>query len=306
MLENYDDEIDIKDLIHALIDGKWTIGITTSIFILAALFYSLSLSNIYQSQALVVPLESSNDISNTLSSYSNLASLAGVRLPSENTNNSAKAMKKLNSLSFFENNIMPNIYLPNLMAIKSWDNKNNKIIYDAEIYNVSKKKWVRSISYPQKLTPSAQESFEVFQSKHVTISEDKLTGFVSFIIKHESPYIAKEWVELFIDQINSFYRAEDKKKAEKSVNYLNYQISKSKLTEVKQVLAELLQKEIQKLALIEANEFYVYEYIDPPQVMEKKSAPQRALICIISALLGTVLSIVLVLMRHYIFKEKLT
>ena len=45
--------------------------------------------------------------------------------------------------------------------------------------------------------------------------------------------------------------------------------------------AEELQEQIQKLTLIEANEFYVFEYIDPPAVMEKKSDPNRKLICII-------------------------
>ena len=45
-------------------------------------------------------------------------------------------------------------------------------------------------------------------------------------------------------------------------------------------MAELQQQEIQKLTLMEASEFYVFEYIDPPAVMEKKSEPSRAMICI--------------------------
>ena len=64
------------------------------------------------------------------------------------------------------------------------------------------------------------------------------------------------------------------------------QIAKTNLAEVKQVLASLLQQEIQKLTLIQASEFYVYEYIDPPVVMEYKSEPKRALICILGLLLG--------------------
>ena len=38
--------------------------------------------------------------------------------------------------------------------------------------------------------------------------------------------------------------------------------------------------------------------------MEKKSEPKRALICILSALLGGMLSILLVLIRHYAFTKK--
>jgi LPS O-antigen subunit length determinant protein (WzzB/FepE family) len=67
-----------------------------------------------------------------------------------------------------------------------------------------------------------------------------------------------------------------------------------------------LQEETKKLTLIEANQYYVFDYIDPPAVMEKKSAPKRALIFILSALLGVILSILSVLIRHYAIKKKVT
>ena len=57
------------------------------------------------------------------------------------------------------------------------------------------------------------------------------------------------------------------------------------LSEIKQVLAQLLQEETKKLTLIEANQYYVFDYIDPPAVMEEKSEPKRALICIFMVLI---------------------
>ena len=52
-------------------------------------------------------------------------------------------------------------------------------------------------------------------------------------------------------------------------------MSVTNISEIKQVMAELLQKEIQKLTLMEASEAYVFEYIDPPVVMEKKSETKK-------------------------------
>ena len=77
------------------------------------------------------------------------------------------------------------------------------------------------------------------------------------------------------------------------------------LSEIKQVLAQLLQEETKKLTLMEANKYYVFDYIDPPAVMERKSEPRRALICILSALLGGIFSIMLVLTRHYAFRKNI-
>jgi LPS O-antigen subunit length determinant protein (WzzB/FepE family) len=89
-----------------------------------------------------------------------------------------------------------------------------------------------------------------------------------------------------------------------AVSYLNQQISTTGLSEIKQVLAQLLQEEIKTLTLIEANQSYVFDYIDPPAIMEKKSEPKRSLICILSFILGGMLSFLLVLIRHYGFSKK--
>ena len=160
--------------------------------------------------------------------------------------------------------------------------------------------WTREYTYPQQQIPSSQESFEVFNRDHLYLNEDKKTGFVTLSIKHQSPYVAKQWTELIVNEINKFYRQKDKLESEKVARYLNQQISITGFSEIKEVLAQLLQKETEKLTLIEANQYYVYEYIDPPAVMEKKSEPNRALICIMGALLGGMLSIFLVFLRRYI------
>jgi hypothetical protein len=254
---------------------------------------------------MLVPVNSSSGISGALGSYSGLAGLAGISLPSGgDEGNSAKALQKISSLSFFEKNILPNIHLPDLMAVDSWNSKTNIVAFDESIYDTSSNTWIRDYSYPQQQIPSAQESFEVFKTEHLSLSEDIKSGFITLSIKHQSPFVAKQWVELVVNEVNTFYRQKDKLESEKAASYLNQQISMTGLSEIKQVLAELLQEETKKLTLIEANQYYVFDYIDPPAVMEKKSEPKRALICILGALLGGMLSILLVFIRHYAIKQK--
>ena len=302
---DFDDEIDLRELFYVLLEGKWIIVSLTAFISIVGVIYSLSLPNIYESKAMLVPVNSSSGISGALGSYSGLAGLAGISLPSGgDEGNSAKAIQKISSLSFFENNILTNIYLPDLMAVKSWNSKTNIVAFDENVYEANTNSWVRDYSYPRQQIPSAQESFAVFKKKHLALSEDKKSGFNTLSIKHQSPFVAKQWAELIINEVNSFYRQKDKSESEKSVSYLNQQISMTGLSEIKQVLAKLLQEETKKLTLIEANQFYVFDYIDPPAVMELKSEPKRALICILSALLGAILSALLVLIRHYTFSKK--
>ena len=304
---DFDDEIDLRELFYVLLEGKWIIVSLTAFISIIGVIYSLLLPNIYESKAMLVPVNSSSGISGALGSYSGLAGIAGISLPSGgDEGNSAKAIQKISSLSFFENNILTNIHLPDLMAVKSWNSKTNTLTFDDSIYDTNSNTWIRDYSYPQQQIPSAQESFEVFKTAHLSLSEDKKSGFITLAIKHQSPFIAKQWVELVINQVNAFYRQKDKSESEKAVSYLNQQISITGLSEIKQAIAQLLQEETKKLTLIEANQYYVFDYIDPPAVMEQKSEPKRALICILSALLGGMLSIVLVFIRHYAIEQKVT
>ena len=302
---DFDDEIDLRELFCVLLEGKWIIASVTTFVSIVGVIYSLLLPNIYESKALLASVNPSSSISGALGSYSSLAGLAGISLPTGvDEGNSAKAIQKISSLSFFENNILKNIYLPDLMAVKSWNSKTNTMYFDTNIYDTNTNTWIRDYSYPQQQIPSAQESFEVFIKKHLTFLEDKKSGFSTLLIKHQSPFIAKQWAELIVNEVNSFYRQKDKLESEKAVSYLNQQISVTGLSEIKQVLAQLLQEETKKLTLIEANQFYVFDYIDPPAVMEQKSEPKRILICIITALFGGMLGVLFVLIRHYVFSEK--
>ena len=302
-----DDEIDLREIFYVLLGGKWIIVSLTAFLSIVGVIYSLSLPNIYESKALLVPVNSSNGISRALGSYSGFAGLAGINLPSGgDVGNSEKAIQKISSLSFFENNILTNIYLPDLMAVESWNSKTNTLTFDDSIYDTNSNTWIRDFSYPQQQIPSAQESFELFKTAHLSLNNDIKTGFITLSIKHQSPFVAKQWIELVVNEVNAFYRQKDKSESEKAVSYLNQQISITGLSEIKQVIAQLLQEETKKLTLIEANQYYVFDYIDPPAVMEQKSEPKRALIFILSALLGGMLSILLVLIRHYVIRQKVT
>lgn len=300
-IDNFD-EIDLKEIFSNLWTGKWIILSFISSFSIIGVIYSLSLPNLYESRALLVSTSPSNK-SSIAQNYGSLASLAGINISEGSDTNAMQAIEKMKSLSFFENSILPNIFLPDLMAFESWSVIDNKSKYDSSSYDITNNTWVRKVTSPKEPRPSAQESFDIFMG-HTSIAMDDVTNFLYINIKHQSPHIAKEWTELLVNEINSFYRKKDKTEAEKASNYLNNLLSKTSLSEIKEVIATLLEQEMQKLTLIEANEFYVYEFIDPPAIMEKKSEPNRGLICILAAIFGGLLGIVCILLWSSFSKTK--
>jgi len=231
-----EDEIDLKELLYALFQGKWLILFTILLFSIGGIVYSLSLPNIYKSHALLYPTEQQTDIGGAMKAYSGLAGMAGINFSSQSAeSNAVKALEKVNSFSFFKENLLPNIFLPNLMAVDSWDKNTSSIKYDTNIFDESKNSWTRKVSYPKILIPSAQESFEVFKG-HINVFEEKDSGFVTISVKHESPLIAQKWTLLIVDQLNNYFRTKDKKEAEIAVSYLKNQIAQTSYTEIKQLL----------------------------------------------------------------------
>lgn len=295
--EYIEDNIDIAFLFRALLQGKWIIIGFTSVASILVVIYSLSLPNIYTGQAMLVPVSSKDSVSGSAQNLGGLASLAGISL-SDSSDTSVVAIEKLQSLSFFEDKILTQINIPDLMAVESWNLNNNSITYDHEIYDDKTKSWTREVAFPQTPKPSAQESYKAFM-EHLSVVRNLKTNVITIAISHQSPYVAKQWADLVVTEINTFYREKDRSEAEFAVNYLNDQISQTRLSEVKMVIAEVLAQQIQKLTLIEANDNYVFDYIDPPAVMEKKSAPRRAIICIIGALLGGFIGALVALFRYF-------
>ena len=290
------DEIDLRKLLHVIWSGKWVIiALTTSLSIIAVL-YSISLPNVYKSEALLSPVVSEVGSSGAMNNIGGLASLAGINLRTQSAGNSTKALKKLRTYSFYEDNILPNIFLPDLMAFKSWDSKNNKLLYDKNVYDHENQTWSK--------IPSPQKSYKNFQ-KILAFTQDYDTGFITISIRHESPYIAQEWTSLIVNQLNDFFRSNDKREAQAAMDFLNTQMAQTSYTEIKQVIAELLQNKMQQLTLIEASDFYVFSYLDPPKVMEEKIEPNRKSISILGAVLGGLLGILIVIIREFFSIKKI-
>ena len=302
MPQAFDDEIDLRELFLVLWDGKVWISAITAAAAAISVIVVLSLPNIYESKALLAPKSdgSSGGLSRLAAQYGGLASLAGVNLSGVgggDVSKAALAQEKLKSLSFFTEHLYSEV-LVDLMAVDFWDAATGEVVIDSSAYNQGTSQWVREVSFPRKAKPSAQEAHEAFL-KVITLSEDKQSGFVTLSVQHESPVVAKEWAELLIDRINEEIRSEDVGEAEASIAFLEAQREQTSLVSLDEVFAQLIEEQTKTIMLANVSKDYVFDIIDPPVVPELKSKPSRALICVLGTLLGGMLGVVLVLVRHY-------
>jgi len=290
-------DIDLYEAIKIIWSSKRIIAIFLAASLLISTIYALSLKDTYTSETLLTPTQQNSSGASSLGGFSGLASLAGINLPSASPTNDVEAIEVLSSFKFFEESILPKIFLPDLMAFESWDENTNEITYNKSIWNPNSEEWQRNITSKSR-RPSSQESYEVFLEKHFSISRNLDTGFVTLSIDHQSPFIAKSWLEHIVTSINQVLREDQEERALRSLEYLRTSIKSTNIPEIKQSLSSLIKQEIEKLMLIESSSDYVFKTIDPPIAPEEKSKPSRILICFIGLMIGLFLGILYSLIRE--------
>lgn len=285
------EDISFKELFLIFWNKKIIILSITIFTALLSIFYSLSLPNIYKSSALLAPTSQEDSLSSKLANYSAFAGLAGISLPSESGSKYQEAIERIRSLDFFSKHFLPHIELKNLMAVDEWDPKLDTITYDNSLFDSEENKWVRNVRYPKQKIPSTQEAYTFFIEDVLNIREDKKTSFISVSINHQSPNIAKKWVEIIIKNINESMRQEDKEKAKSSIEFLNASTESTNIQSLKEVVSKLLESQMQNLMLASSSDAYVFKVIDPPVAPELKSKPSRVVICILGTFFGGVFSL---------------
>ena len=298
-----EDEIDLRELFAVIWAGKGLIVGVTSVFAVLAVVYALMQPNIYRSEALLAPVQAGDSASSLASKFGGLASLAGVSLPAGSMDKTSLAIEYIQSRVFLKTFMQnhPDV-LPALMAVEKWNAGDNTLQFDNEMYEVATGEWIREVDFPKQPQPSVQEAHLVFK-QILSIAQDKETAFVTLAIEHQSPYVAAQWVTWLVEDMNNALRDNDIAQAERSIAYLQSEINNTSLSEMRSSLFELIQSQTQTIMLANASPEYIFKTVDPAVVPELKAKPKRALIVVLGTMLGGMLAVLIVLIRHFVNKD---
>jgi uncharacterized protein involved in exopolysaccharide biosynthesis len=297
-------EINLIQLIKVIWDGKYIISLICFTASIIAVLYSLSLSDIYRSQATLSPVSMEGENSSGISSQlGSLAGLAGVSFGANPGGSQVTiGMEVMQSRRFFNQLASKYDLVKPLMAGTDWDRDTNTLIYDEDIYDIKQDKWIRVPVPPLKAEPSMQEAYREFSSIF-SVSQDDETGIITLRIENYSPYLAKEWLDWIIFEINNLTRNDDMAQAEKSIEYLKDEINQTNLFEIKEGISQLIQAQIEKIMLAKVTPEYLFKIIDPPYLPEVKAGPSRALICVLGFFLGLFVGILFVIVRYFFYDD---
>ncbi|WP_166378392.1 Wzz/FepE/Etk N-terminal domain-containing protein [Pseudoalteromonas sp. Z9A4] len=295
-----DEEIDLRELFTAIWQGKWIIIAITTLFAVASVFYAINQPNIYKSEALLAPAEEQQGggLGALAGQFGGLAGLAGVDIGGGG-DKTQLALEILKSRKFTSNFIEKHSILPDLMAVESWDLATGSLTYDTDVYNPDTNTWLREAKAPKKAEPSMQEAYKVF-SKIIDTNTDPETSTITLSVAHISPVIAQQWVNWLIEDINIEVKQRDVSEAIKSTEFLTQQLEKTKVSDIRSVLYNLVEEQTKTIMFANVRDEYVFKTIDPAIIPEERFKPRRAIICIAGTFLGIILSFFFLVLRFFL------
>ena len=290
------DEVNFKEIFNIIWEGKKLIFLVSLIFSLSGIFYSLSITNLYKSSALMQIKEVERGSNLMGSGLSGLASLAGISLSSSGSNKIFYARDYLKSRELFKDIISDDEARALLLAGIGFDKSSGEMLYDKNSYDPLKKQWHEKVS--------EFEAHQNFLSNVLKIEIDFDSQFILISVSHFSPYSAKYLAELIVKKTNANIRRKDIEASLKAISYLEQKISESSYSEVRNSLNNILEEELKTQMLSNIRDDYFFSYIQKPQVMENKFYPRRSFICVAFALVGFFGSLLFLIFRYYLFSKR--
>ncbi|WP_156316951.1 Wzz/FepE/Etk N-terminal domain-containing protein [Marinagarivorans algicola] len=290
------DEIDLRELFGVLWEGKWWIIAITFLFAVAGVVYALSLPNMYKSEGIYAPAQKESTGGGMAGQFGGLAAMAGVSLGGGESNDIEQAIALISSWPFLEGFIERHQLKPFIMGVKSWSYSSGEIQWNTEVYNPTTNTWVLD-TIPAE--PTSYETFKQF-SRMLSISQDSTTGLLNISLEYYIPDLSQKWIELLVQDINTYFQQRDINEARKGIEFLEARIEGTSISEMHSVFYKMIESQTKTLMLAKVNEQYLIQTVVPPKAAEIKSKPSRLLLCIVFTLLGGIISVVILLSRYFI------
>jgi uncharacterized protein involved in exopolysaccharide biosynthesis len=263
-----DDGLDLVALSRAAWRYKYEIGATVTICVIAALFIAFTATSIYRAEVVITPANNTamgGGGAPLASQLGGLATLAGMNFAAGNPDREAAAVLESRQLvdEFIKRNNLVRQLLP--------DVKGESALWFAT---------------------------QRFRGNVLTIRKDMAKGTTTVAIEWTDPQTAARWANAFVALANDLVRFRALEDSKRNVAYLNDQIARTNLVDLKRVMYSLVEMETKTLMLANGKQEYAFTVVDPAVSPEIRSSPRRTIIVLLGVVFGIVIGCVVAYLRN--------
>ena len=273
-----EEEINLHKLIKRLLKSWKIIFCTTFLCIAVSVLYLSLLPKVFKSEILIAPtLKGSHEGSSILSQLGSLPSLVGL----SNTQDIYldKSLAILETRKFLSSFIKKNDLLPKLFPLQS---QTLEGVVVKEVHN----------------QPEVDDGIEVLR-KAFEVTRNEKTGLITLAVFWSEANATSEWANDLVKHLNDQLRAYAINHSSKRIVYLQNELAKTNLQEIRTIIYNLLEVEKQKAMLANVREDFAFEVLDPAVVPKSPIKKNTVVIISFSSICGILLGTFIVLIMHY-------
>lgn len=293
-----EDSVDLALVLSIFWQARGLISIITIVGSVSIYLFSLTIPNVYEANAILAPKTNENGgspLSQVASQYGGLASLAGINIGALNSDNSVEiALERLRSQKFFRDNLYHQV-APALMAPSEWDPVDQVLVFDETIYS-PEEGWVTGNSAFSDDAPSFQQAYDKFKRTY-TLRRPVPNGVVYLSLKHHSPQVAQNWINLMIEGINSVMRDIKIEESQRSIAVFEKMAEETQLVSLDEMYSQLIEEQTKSMVLAQVTDEFILTVIEPPYLPERSVEPNRALYFSVGVLASLLVALLAALLR---------
>lgn len=272
--------ITIKNFVSLIKTNIPSIGVFTGSITLITIFYSLLVTPMYESYA-VLTKSAALDEQVSSSSLTDVATFVGLGEKVESGEQKVAVTRAL-SRSYFLDRIYRNSFLLSCFQSEC----------DTENFD-------RVEEFYTDEDPGIPFGLAYRTYREVFIIRPNIE-LVSFLVHHKNPDVAYELLKWMIDDVNNYIRDIQINKAQNSLEFLTNRLVATQNIEIQKIISALIQKDYQTLALSMQTKDYAFETIDKPIYPEERFFPRRTLMVSVAFLGSIFLAISFIVILSYL------
>lgn len=284
MDQTQQDEINLRELIGLLWQGRWVLLAVTLTTTALAVIAAQAVPKKYTAEIVISPSSMAaasgglGGMGSQLGSLAGLASMAGITIGEDS--GKAEALAILQSQTLTERYIRDNDLLPVLFA-DDWDPQ--------------AKKW--TVTNPKRM-PTLWKGNEFFKKKVREVTEDKKSGMITLKITWYDAKLAAQWANDLVRLTNEYLRDKKVRESERNIAYLNAEAQKTDVVQVRMSIYGIMESEIKAVMVARGSDEYALKVIDPARVPERSSFPPKLIWIFGGFFLGAIGAAVFLVVRR--------
>lgn len=268
----HEDEINLLDLVKVVLKHKkLVLGFVFGISLLTVIV-SLLMTKIYESRAVIAPVQQSAAQSSLIA----VAAQFGMVAPQGS--NTAEIISILKS-DILMQKILEKQQLQDTLLGKS----------DIKGKSENEKTW---------------RGIRMLRDGILKITENRKDNIITILAQYEDPVIAQKIAAATLDELVDHMTGEAKRVADANRKYLEAQITTTADPFIRQKIYSLIAQQIETATMAEAKENFAFKVIDPPRVPDKRIEPKRREMVLISLIVSLFVGVFLAFAKEYFEKNR--